>query len=54
MMAGILQGLNFNQQKWIAMDPAKISPEDNLRRDFAKVYNEVILDNLILSQSCLF
>lgn len=50
MMAGIFQGLNFGQAKWISMDPAKLSPEDNLRREFALVYRDLVMDNLV-SQS---
>ncbi len=47
-LAGIVQGLNFNQAKWINMDPAALSREDLLRREFAKVYNDVVFDALTL------
>jgi hypothetical protein len=46
MLNGIVQSLNFDQARWINMDPAALSAEDKVRRDFAVAYNQVVLEAL--------
>lgn len=48
MLNGLVVALNFDQATWINLDPAKLTPEDKLRRDFAILYNKVVLDTMLI------